>query len=61
MNGWPELFKLRWADEDFLKQEVPTVYAWKAVNDFSQPRFVMERNPYFWKVGHRGQSASLRR
>ena len=54
VNGWPELFKLRWADEDFLKQEVPTVYAWRAVNDFSQPRFVMERNPYFWKVDTAG-------
>jgi peptide/nickel transport system substrate-binding protein len=34
--------------------ERPTLRAWKPVNDATETRWILERNPYFWKTDEQG-------
>jgi len=34
--------------------DLPCIWAWIPVNDLTTQRFIMERNPYFWKVDTEG-------
>lgn len=46
---------LRWViNFGFLLPGIPTVRAWIAVNNPTEPIFKMERNPYYWKIDTAG-------
>ncbi|MDF2645829.1 MAG: extracellular solute-binding protein family 5 [Paenibacillus sp.] len=38
----------------WLNPQIPTLRAWVAKNDPNSDQFIMERNPYFWKVDSEG-------
>ncbi len=39
----------------WLNPEIPTLRAWVAKNDADSDQFIMERNPYYWKVDEEGK------
>jgi peptide/nickel transport system substrate-binding protein len=58
-DSWVSLLKNRysWA----LNNELPVMTPWKTVSPINTPTWSMERNPYFWAVGHCGESAAVHR
>jgi peptide/nickel transport system substrate-binding protein len=38
----------------WINPQIPTLRAWVAKNDPNSDQFIMERNPYFWKVDSEG-------
>ena len=47
-DTWMDLFgdQMYW----YNNPEVPTIFAWKALNREHEPMHRLERNPYYWKV-----------
>ncbi|TLS50692.1 ABC transporter substrate-binding protein [Paenibacillus antri] len=39
----------------WINPEIPTLRAWVAKNDPDSDQFIMERNPYYWKVDEEGK------
>lgn len=56
-EAWYELFEAKggYSSRAWLNNpELPVLSAWKAVTDPTDTLFVMERNPYYWKVDEAG-------
>ena len=52
LEAWYQLFNLK---ADPLKNpDEPTINAWKLISDPAKPPYIMERNPYYWKVDPEG-------
>ncbi len=59
---WPTFFEVQAGlggssgNTLFTNAERPVLFAWRPVNSLGQgERFVMERNPYYWKIDPEGQ------
>jgi len=52
-DTWVSLFdaKYNWSDRN---PERPLIYAWIPVNEPSEQHYILERNPYYWKVDPEG-------
>ena len=54
-SGLPDWTVLWEITEDYaLNPDLPTIFKWKVVSDPASPAFIMERNPYYWKVDPAG-------
>ncbi|MGQ9632385.1 MAG: ABC transporter substrate-binding protein [bacterium] len=49
---WYQLFQNR--NDWIANPDLPTLRAWKPTTPGTAPRFIMERNPYYWKVDTAG-------
>ncbi len=52
-DSWQQLYdsKYQWPDKN---PDRPVITAWIAANDPSSTHFILERNPYYWKVDNAG-------
>ncbi|HHV81840.1 TPA: ABC transporter substrate-binding protein [bacterium] len=53
-NTWYELFQSKTNAWWVNNLDYPTIWAWKAANSPTEQRFIMERNPYYWKIDPAG-------
>ncbi len=56
-SGFSSWYELYGAKEDSWwvnDPERPTIWAWKAANSPTEQRFIMDRNPYYWKIDPAG-------
>ncbi len=51
-DTWINLFQGK--NTPYDNPEIPTLFAWKVMNDMSSPMQLLERNPYYWKVDTEG-------
>jgi len=49
---WYQLFQAK--SDKFMNPDLPVISAWKAKNSATATLFIMERNPYFWKLDPEG-------
>lgn len=52
-DDWTQLFDFKWQWPD-KNPERPVITAWKSANDPSSTHYILERNPYYWKVDPEG-------
>ncbi|HPO81511.1 MAG TPA: ABC transporter substrate-binding protein [bacterium] len=53
LTNWFSLFGNK--NEWYLNPEIPVIFAWRPTNVLgSGPRFICERNPYYWKIDPAG-------
>jgi peptide/nickel transport system substrate-binding protein len=53
-DAWYKLFQAKTSAWWVNNIDYPTIWAWKAVNSPTEQRFIMERNPYYWKIDTAG-------
>ncbi|NPV81803.1 MAG: ABC transporter substrate-binding protein [Firmicutes bacterium] len=53
-ENWFQLYQLKSDNWWVNNPDYPTIWAWKAVSPPTGTQFIMERNPYYWKVDTRG-------
>ncbi|MCX7795740.1 MAG: ABC transporter substrate-binding protein, partial [bacterium] len=51
---WYKLFQAKTSAWWVNNLDYPTIWAWKAINSPTEQRFIMERNPYYWKIDTAG-------